>query len=150
VLRIVNALDDPYRIIAAVVHGTGIELSVVLGLKRRHVDIERGEIRAHGTKTKARDRVASIEPWAMDLLRDHARGFLPNAPLFPGIDRWTTSDKHRRACLALARVTGRGDPRELEAALENPTPALQGVSDVSSRIGGEVDSRLAQALVETR
>lgn len=81
VLRIVNVLDDPYRTIAAVVHGTGIELSVVLGLKRRHVDIERGEIRAHGTKTKARDRVASIEPWAMDLLRDHERGFLPNAPL---------------------------------------------------------------------
>lgn len=101
VLRIVDALQEPYRTIVAVIHGTGIELSVVLGLKRRDVDLEREEIRARGTKTKARDRVASIETWAMDLLREHARGFLPNAPLFPGINRWTASDKHRGVCSQL-------------------------------------------------
>jgi integrase len=37
----------------------------------------------------------------MDLLREHARGFLPNAPLFPGINRWTTSDTHRSVCSQL-------------------------------------------------
>jgi integrase len=101
VLRIVNALEEPYRTIVAVIHGTGIEVSVVLGLKRRDVDIDRAEIRARGTKTKARDRVTSIEPWALDLLREHVSGFLPNAPLFPGINRWTASDTHRRICSQL-------------------------------------------------
>ena len=98
VLRILGALEEPYKTIAALVHGTGIELSVVLGLKRRDVDFERREIRARGTKTKSRDRVALVEPWALEFLKAHGRRMLPNAQLFPGLNRWTVSDKHRQAC----------------------------------------------------
>ena len=101
VLRIVDALEEPYRTIVALMHGSGIEVSAVLGLKRRDVDFDRGEIRARGTKTKTRDRVVTAEPWALAYLRQHARNLFPNAPLFAGINRWTVSDKHREACEAL-------------------------------------------------
>jgi integrase len=73
----------------------------VLSLKRRDVDLERGEIHARGTKTRARDRVAAVEPWAMAFVRDYCRPFLPNGHLFPVTNRWTASDRHREACKAL-------------------------------------------------
>jgi integrase len=98
VLEIVGALNEPYRTVVAVMHATGMELSVVLGLKRRDVDLNRGEIRARGTKTRARDRVVWIEPWAMEHLRVHCGALLPQAGLFPTLNRWTVSDKHREAC----------------------------------------------------
>ncbi len=101
VLRIVDALEEPYRTIVAVMHGTGIEISAMLRLQRRDIDFERAEIRARGTKTKARDRVVTIEPWAMKYLRRHARPLIANASVFPGINRWTVSDVHRAACKAL-------------------------------------------------
>jgi integrase/recombinase XerC len=101
VLQIVDALEDPYRTVVALMHSTGMELSVALSLKRRDVDFERGEIRARGTKTKARNRVVTIEPWGAEYLREYARRFLPNALLFPDLNRWTVSDKHRQACTAL-------------------------------------------------
>ena len=101
VLRVVEALPEPYRTLEALVHGTGMEVSVALGLKRRDVDFQRGEIRARGTKTKSRDRVAIVEPWALAYVEALAKTLLPNAPLFPGLNRWTASDKHREACAAL-------------------------------------------------
>jgi integrase len=101
VLRIVEALEEPYRTIVAFMHASGVEVSAVLRLKRREVDFSRREVRAHGTKTKTRDRVAVIEDWAIPFLKNHAKDRLPNALLFPGINRWTVSDKHRDACTAL-------------------------------------------------
>jgi integrase len=101
VQRIVQALDEPYRTIVAVLHGTGIEISVLLDLHRRDIDFDRAEIRARGTKTRFRDRIATIEPWAMDYLRRHTRELLPNAKVFPDLNRWTVSDKHRVACKSL-------------------------------------------------
>ena len=35
------------------------------------------------------------------MIERHVALLTPNAPLFPGINRWTASDKHRDACLAL-------------------------------------------------
>lgn len=101
VLELVGRLQEPYRTIVAVMHGSGIEVSALLAIKRRDIDFDRGEIRARGTKTKARDRVAKVEPWAMGYLRDHARKLFPNALVFPGVNRWTVSDKHRQACQEL-------------------------------------------------
>lgn len=98
VLQIVAALNEPYRTVVAVMHATGMELSVVLALKRRDVDFYRAEIRARGTKTQARDRVVTIEPWGMEYLRVHSSALLPKADLFPTLNRWTVSDKHREAC----------------------------------------------------
>ena len=101
VLRIVAALPEPYRTVVALMHGSGIEVSTVLSLKRRDIDLERAEIRARGTKTKSRDRIAALEPWAMTYVRRHIRSLLPNADAFPALNRWTVSDKHREACESL-------------------------------------------------
>lgn len=101
VLRIVGELEQPYSTVVALMHATGIELSVALSLKRRDVDFDRGEIRARGTKTRSRNRVVTIEPWGLEYLRQYARAFLPNACLFAGLNRWTVSDKHREACARL-------------------------------------------------
>ena len=101
VLRIVDALEEPYRTVVALLHGTGIEISAALSLLRRDIDFDRKEIHAHGTKTKTRDRLTTIEPWAIVYLRRHVRELLPNAAVFPGLNRWTVSDKHRAVCKAL-------------------------------------------------
>lgn len=101
VLELVGRLQEPYRTIVAVMHGSGVEISALLKLKRRDIDFDRSEIRALGTKTKARDRIAKVEPWAMGYLHDHARKLFPNAIAFPGVNRWTVSDKHREVCREL-------------------------------------------------
>lgn len=101
VLRIVSALDEPYRTIVALMHGSGVEVSVVLSLKRRDIDLERRQIHAQGTKIAARDRIVTVEPWVLPYLKRCVRRLLPNASLFPSINRWTVSDKHREACHSL-------------------------------------------------
>jgi integrase len=101
VQRLVAAQPSPYNVISALLHATGMEVSVALGLKRRDVDDLRREIRAKGTKTKARDRIAKVAEWAWPMIEEHIALLTPNAPLFPGINRWTASDKHRDACKAL-------------------------------------------------
>ncbi len=101
VLRLVAALHEPYRTAVALMHGSGIEASVAVALKRRDIDFARGEVRARGTKTKSRDRVAAVEPWALTYLKRYTRRMLPNAAVFPDLNRWTLSDKHREACKRL-------------------------------------------------
>ncbi len=101
VLRLVEALPRPYNVISALLHGTGMEVSVAIGLKRRHFDTVRREIWAKGTKTHARERIAKVADWAWPTVERHISLFTPNAPVFPGINRWTASDKHREACKAL-------------------------------------------------
>jgi integrase len=101
VKRIIAALEEPYRTIVALMHGTGIEVSAALAVKRRDLDLNRREIRARGTKTKSRDRVVIVEPWVLPYLKRHVRRLMPNAPLFPSLNRWTVSDKHREACKLL-------------------------------------------------
>lgn len=101
VQRLIQAQPHPYSVLSALLHGTGIEVSVALSLKRRDVDVSRREIRARGTKTAARDRIAKVAEWAWPAVERYVGLLTPNAPLFPGINRWTASDKHREACEAL-------------------------------------------------
>lgn len=101
VLRVIEAQHHPFNVLSAVLHGTGMEVSVALSLKKRDVDTVRREMRAMGTKTKARDRIAKVAEWAWPLIERHIALLTPNAPLFPNINRWTASDKHREACEAL-------------------------------------------------
>jgi integrase len=101
VLRLVEAQQHSYAVLSALLHGTGLEVSVALSLKRRDVDLLRREVRARGTKTTARDRIAKVAEWAWPIVEKHVSLLTPNAPLFPGINRWTASDKHREACKAL-------------------------------------------------
>jgi len=37
----------------------------------------------------------------MEYLQKHARSLLPNARIFPDVNRWTVSDKHRAVCKSL-------------------------------------------------
>lgn len=101
VQRLIGAQPHTYSVLSALLHGTGMEVSVALGLKRRDVDESRREVRAKGTKTRARDRIAKIAEWAWPKVEKHIALLTPNATLFPGINRWTASDKHREACKAL-------------------------------------------------
>jgi len=101
VKRLIDAQEHPYNVLSALLHGTGMELSVALALTKRDIDPARREIRAKGTKTKYRDRHATVVDWAWPMIERHIALLTPNAPLFPGINRWTASDKHREACKAL-------------------------------------------------
>ncbi|MGH7483974.1 MAG: tyrosine-type recombinase/integrase [bacterium] len=101
VVRLVDAQAYPYNVLSALLHATGVEVSVALLLKRRDVDLLRREIRARGTKTKTRDRIAKVAEWAWPFVEKHVSLLTPNALLFPGINRWTASDKHRDACKVL-------------------------------------------------
>ncbi len=99
--RLIAAQPHPYNVIAALLHATGMEVSVALTLKRRDVDVLRREIRARGTKTKSRDRIVKVAEWGWPLVERHISLLTPNALLFPGINRWTASDKHRATCCDL-------------------------------------------------
>lgn len=96
-----NAQPEPLRTLSLLMHATGIEVSVAVALKRRDVDASRREIRARGTKTHARDRIAIVAEWAWPDVERHVALFTPNALLFPSVNRWTASDKHREACETL-------------------------------------------------
>jgi len=99
--RLIAALPHPYNVLSALLHGTGMEVSVAIGLQRRDFDSSRREVRAKGTKTRARDRIAKVSEWAWPMVERYISLLTPNAPVFPGINRWTASDKHREACKAL-------------------------------------------------
>lgn len=104
--RLADAQEEPYKTLSALLGGTGIEVSVAVTLHRREVDLElaRKEIRAAGMKTHARDRIVRVAEWAWPYVEARCAGLLPNAPLFPGVDRWRASEAHRAACLSLGIV----------------------------------------------
>lgn len=79
----------------ALLYGTGIEISVALTLTRADVVEGRKEVRAAGTKTHTRDRMARVADWAWPIVWAYAKDLLPAAPLFPGVpSRYTASDWH--------------------------------------------------------
>jgi integrase len=101
VLRLIEAMPGKYRVLSAILHATGMEVSVAIALKRRDVTLETGKIHARGTKNLWRNRIVTVDPWAMPILRDHVRLLTPEAELFPGMNRWTASDIHREVCAEL-------------------------------------------------
>jgi integrase len=84
--------------LSALLGGTGIEVSVAIGLKGRDIDRARKEVRAAGTKTHSRDRIVRVAEWAWPYLEERLASLRPNDLLFPGLDRWAASDAHRAAC----------------------------------------------------
>jgi site-specific recombinase XerD len=75
--------DSERRALFAVLYGTGIEVGTALRLTRADVWDASREIRAAGTKTHTRDRVAVVADWAWPIIADYVRRILPTAPLFP-------------------------------------------------------------------
>lgn len=98
VLKLVELQAEPYRTISALMHATGTEISAVLRLKKSDLDSEHWTVRAFGTKNKYRDRDAYLLPWVRPFIIERVRTLLPNAPLFPGTDRWRARDSHVEAC----------------------------------------------------
>lgn len=97
-----DAQPTPYRELSALLAGSGIEVSVALALRVKDVDVAHREIRARGTKTHNRDRVARVAEWAWPDVERMTAGKLPTSRLFDTIpDRWTAGDYHIAACVAL-------------------------------------------------
>jgi integrase len=96
--RVVDAEVTSWREYFAILYGTGIEVSVALGLKRRDVDLARREIFAAGTKTHCRERTVRVSEWAWPYVQTLCTGKLPEAPLFPGLKRGNVGYHHRQVC----------------------------------------------------
>jgi integrase len=99
--RVVDAEVAPWRGYFAVLYGTGLEVSVGLGLRRRDVDLGRREIFAAGTKTHCRERTVRVSEWAWPYVQALCTGKLPEAPLFPGLKRGAVGYHHRQVCARL-------------------------------------------------
>jgi integrase len=92
---IVDAQPDNLRqALFALYYGGAVEESVALGLNRDDVWPETREVRAAGTKTHKRDRVARIAEWAWPIFWRYARTAVPGTPLFPDLHRSTVSHWH--------------------------------------------------------
>jgi len=101
ITKLIEAQAEPFRTLSALMHGTGMEISAALKVKRADVDSLTKKVRAHGTKTHARDREVYVDAWAWSYVERHIRTLTPSAPLFPGLTRWSASDSHRDACRVL-------------------------------------------------
>jgi integrase len=101
--RIVGAQPTAERrALFALLYGTGMEISVALRLTAADVWRSTQEMRAAGTKTHTRDRMARVASWAWPHLSRHIQAMLDVAPLFPGIpSRHTASDWHAETVKAL-------------------------------------------------
>ncbi len=97
VKRIVEAQPDPARrALFALLYGTGCEVSVALKLTRTDLVPAAKEIRAAGTKTHTRDRMARVADWAWPTFWSYAKDHLPTARLWrETLTRFTVSDWHR-------------------------------------------------------
>jgi integrase len=100
VKQLLEACAEPERTLFAFLYGTGCDLSTALTLRRRDVELGEREVRARGTKSYNRDRIVTVAEWAWPHLVAHCKTLLPDAPLFPGLSRWTASDLHRAALTA--------------------------------------------------
>jgi integrase len=101
ILKLVEKQEEPFRTLSALMHGTGMEVSAALRVKRADVDPLTKKIRAHGTKTHARDREVYVDAWAWPYVERAIKHLTPSALLFPALTRWSASDAHRAACKAL-------------------------------------------------
>jgi len=101
VLRLVEGSEKPYRAIFALAYGAGLEVSAILSLTEPDVDRARQAVRARGTKTWSRDRLAPVARWAWAFIEQHLATLTPGERLFRGLDRWEAGDYHRERCRVL-------------------------------------------------
>jgi len=100
--RIVRAQPtQARRTLFATLDGAAIEVGTALRLTRADIWPERLEIRAPGTKTHTRDRIAAVSDWAWPAIWEHARTILPSGRLFPGFRVDVVWHWHRESCEAL-------------------------------------------------
>lgn len=103
--KITAAVPERYRPAVALIHATGADVSSVLLMRGRDLDVARLVCHIPGTKTAKRFRHdIPIEAWAAPHLAS-LRTVLPDALLFPGMTRHALSFQHARAREAV-QVTG--------------------------------------------
>jgi integrase len=96
------AVEPRYRAACALIHATGADVSSVLLMLGRDLDLTRRRAHIPGTKTHKRDRhEAVVDAWAVPML-EPLRAVLPAAPLFVGLSRHELARKHREACTAVS------------------------------------------------
>lgn len=81
-LRLVEAQPLPYRALAALREGAGVEISPALVVRRRDVDEEQHTVHVHGTKNAWRDRIVMMDDWAWPFFAAALKSKLPDALLF--------------------------------------------------------------------
>jgi len=107
VIRLVEGTRTPYRAALALAYGGGLEVSAILALVESDVDTSKREVRARGTKTRHRDRIARVSDWAWPFFEAHLKNLTPGERVFRGITRWDVSDVHRERCRALGFLGAR-------------------------------------------
>lgn len=81
-IRLVDAQPMPYRALAALREGAGVEISAALRVKLSDLDHENRTVHIHGTKNQWRDRIVLVEEWAWPILLTAGKGKVGNADLF--------------------------------------------------------------------
>ncbi len=99
-VRLVSAVPLRLRAVEALAH-CGAEVSAIIRLTRGDVDLGERTFHAKGTKSAWRDRIVPVQEWALPFVKAACRRKLPNAPLFPGLDRHQVHKLHDEACKAL-------------------------------------------------
>lgn len=99
-IRIADAQPGKFRLLSALLAGTGLDLSVALGLRRDQVDLETWGIVSRRTKT-GRSHVVLVAQWARPYVRELCEGVFPATPLFEGITRFQARKVHHEACKSL-------------------------------------------------
>jgi integrase len=84
--RLVDSQPQPYRAIAALREGAGVEISAALNVRKRDVDEKNGTVQVRGTKNAWRSRPVFVEDWAWPYIVAAAKGRLPDAPLFTEVN----------------------------------------------------------------
>jgi integrase len=96
VIRLVNAQPVPYRALAGLREGAGVEISAALAVRVRDLDHATHTVRIRGTKNSWRDRFALVDDWAWPLVSAASRDKLPDALLFTSPDGGPISYKAAR------------------------------------------------------
>lgn len=149
--QLVDAMPFPAREVSALIHGTGLDVSVALALTVDAVDVTTWGITSARTKTGRRHTLLVAE-WARPYVRRLMTGKLGRARLVEGMDRWRLRDAHATACRALG-ITGYWlrDARHSWAvrfARAGGTPA-QGAEQLGHTDGGVLFLRVYGAYVPT-
>ena len=99
--RLIDALEEPFKSLEALMAGTGMEWQAIENLKRRDVDLKARTVRAHGHKNRHRNRMVRItEDWTLPIITRHIRALTPDAPLFT-VTNDAALDNHQAAVTAL-------------------------------------------------
>ena len=103
VMRLVDAQPEPFRALAALREGAGVEISAALRVRRRDVDLTRAVIHVSGTKNQWRSRPVLVDEWAMRRVAEYVSsgGFMPDALLFAGISQRYAWGVQKRALKSL-------------------------------------------------